>query len=65
MIVNAFIVFQEFKNENPQKFDYLPVHFVQLEVKEYLVKSVLGHNMVILINTGWIYLHQTFLHYII
>jgi hypothetical protein len=29
MIVNAFIVFQEFKKENPQKFDNLPVHFGQ------------------------------------
>ena len=42
MIVNAFIIFQEFKNENPQKFDNLPVHFVQLEFRESLVKSVLG-----------------------
>jgi hypothetical protein len=27
MIVNAFIIFQEFKKENPLKFDNLPVHF--------------------------------------
>jgi hypothetical protein len=31
MIVTAFIVFQEFKKENPQKFDNLPVHFGQLK----------------------------------
>ena len=37
MIVNAFIVFQEFKNENPQKFDNLPVHFGELEFRESLV----------------------------
>jgi hypothetical protein len=42
MIVNAFIVFQEFKKGNPQKFDNLPVHFGQLEFREYLVKSLLG-----------------------
>jgi hypothetical protein len=42
MIVNAFIVFQEFKKENPQKFDNLPVHFGQLEFRESLVKSLLG-----------------------
>jgi hypothetical protein len=30
MIGNAFIVFQEFKKENPQKFDNLPVYFGQL-----------------------------------
>jgi hypothetical protein len=27
MIVNAFIIFQEFKKENPLMFDNLPVHF--------------------------------------
>ena len=42
MIVNAFIVFQEVKKENPQKFDNLPVHFGQLEFRESLVKSLLG-----------------------
>ena len=36
------IVFQEFKKENPQKFDNLPVHFGQLEFRESLVKSLLG-----------------------
>jgi hypothetical protein len=30
MIVNAFIIFQEFKKENPLKFDNLPVYFGQL-----------------------------------
>ena len=40
MIVNAFIVFQEFKKENPQKFDNLPVHFGQLEFRESFVKFV-------------------------
>jgi hypothetical protein len=42
MIGNAFIVFQEFKKENPQKFDNLPVYFGQLEFRESLVKSLLG-----------------------
>jgi hypothetical protein len=42
MIVNALIVFQEFKKENPQKFDNLPVHFGQLEFRESLAKSLLG-----------------------
>ena len=42
MIVNAYIVFQELKNENPQKFDNLPVHFGQLEFRESLVKCLLG-----------------------
>jgi hypothetical protein len=42
MIVNAIIVFQEFKKENPQKFDNLPVHFGQLEFRESFVKSLLG-----------------------
>ena len=42
MIVNAFIVFQEFKKEISQKFDNLPVHFGQLEFRESLVKSLLG-----------------------
>jgi hypothetical protein len=44
MIVNAFIIFQEFKKENPLKFDNLPVHFGQLEFRESLAKSVLGVN---------------------
>jgi hypothetical protein len=39
---NALIVFQEFKKENPQKFDNLPVHFGQLEFRESLAKSLLG-----------------------
>jgi hypothetical protein len=38
MIVNAYIVFQELKNENPQKFDNLPVHFGQLEFRESFAK---------------------------
>ena len=42
MIVNAFIIFQEFKKENPLKFDNLPVHFGQLEFRESLAKSLLG-----------------------
>jgi hypothetical protein len=42
MVVNAIIVFQEFKKENPQKFDNLPVHFGQLEFRESFVKSLLG-----------------------
>jgi hypothetical protein len=42
MIVNAFIFFQEFKKENPLKFDNLPVHFGQLEFRESLAKSLLG-----------------------
>ena len=42
MIVNAFIVFQKFKKEIPQKFDNLPVHVGQLEFRESLVKSLLG-----------------------
>jgi hypothetical protein len=37
MIANAFIVFQEFKNENPQKLDNLPVHFSELEFRDSLV----------------------------
>jgi hypothetical protein len=41
MIVKAIIVFQEFKKENPHKFDNLPVHFGQLEFRESLVKSLL------------------------
>ena len=40
MVVNAIIVFQEFKKENPQKFDNLPVHFGQLEFRESFVKFV-------------------------
>ena len=35
-------IFQEFKKENPQKFDNLPVHFGQLEFRESLVNIVLG-----------------------
>ena len=42
MIVNAFIVFQEYKKEISQKFDNLPVHVGQLEFRESLVKSLLG-----------------------
>jgi hypothetical protein len=42
MVVNAIIVFQEFKTENPQKFDNLHVHFGQLEFRESFVKSLLG-----------------------
>jgi hypothetical protein len=40
MVVNAIIVFQGFKKENPQKFDNLPVHFGQLEFRESFVKFV-------------------------
>ena len=36
------LFFQEFKKENTQKFDNLPVHFGQLEFRESLVKSLLG-----------------------
>jgi hypothetical protein len=38
MIVNEFIVFQEFKKENLSNIDNLPVHFGQLELRESLVK---------------------------
>jgi hypothetical protein len=36
------LFFQEFKKENPQKFDNLPVHFGKLEFRESLVISLLG-----------------------
>jgi hypothetical protein len=42
MIVKAIIVFQEFKKENPQKLDNLPVHFGQLEFRESFVNTLLG-----------------------
>ena len=47
IIVNAFIVFQEFKKENPQKVDHLPVHFGQLEFRESLVKLLFGLDSVV------------------
>jgi hypothetical protein len=47
MIVNALIVFQGFKKENPLKFDNLPVHFGQLEFRESLVKFLFGLDSVV------------------
>lgn len=42
MVVNSFIVFQEFRSEFSSQCEKMPAHFGQLEFREYLVKSLLG-----------------------
>jgi hypothetical protein len=54
MIVKAIIVFQEFKKENPQKFDNLPVHFGQLEFRESVGFIYTKHSFIISFNTIWL-----------
>ncbi|VDH93637.1 Hypothetical predicted protein [Mytilus galloprovincialis] len=41
MVVNSFILFQEFRTEFPNKFESIPAHFGQLEFRESLVRSLL------------------------
>lgn len=41
MIVNSYIIFQEFRSEFPDQFISFPEHFGQLEFREQLVKSLL------------------------
>ena len=42
MIVNAFIIFQEFRKEFPNEICELPAHFGQLEFREAIVRSLLS-----------------------
>ena len=40
MIVNSFVVFNEFRTQFPSKFDNFPQHFGQLEFRESIVCSL-------------------------